>query len=103
VTILVEDYREVSLMTPNIPVYLEVFESAIRPFVTAIALGLIWTGAYRMEGPARSRYTAAGALSVILLAWLTIAQYLGEKNIYFATSDTALRRKSTSNDRVATV
>lgn len=77
-------------MTPQIPAYLEVFESAIRPLVTLAVLGLIWTGAYRMEGPARSRYTTAGALSVTLLAWLAIAQYFGAANMYFAATDTAV-------------
>ncbi len=77
-------------MTPQIPAYLTAFESAVRPFVAAIALGLIWTGALRMEGPAPSRYTTAGVLSVILFAWLAIAQYLGSANVYFAASDTAV-------------
>ena len=77
-------------MTPQIPAYLIAFESAVRPFVAAIALGLIWTGALRMEGPAPSRYTTAGVLSVILFAWLAIAQYLGSANVYFAASDTAV-------------
>ncbi len=77
-------------MTPQIPAYLEVFESAIRPLVTLAVLGLIWTGAYRMEGPARSRYATAGALSVTLLAWLAIAQYFGAANMYFAATDTAV-------------
>ena len=57
-------------MTPQIPGYLVVFESAVRPFVAAVALGVIWTGAFRMEGPAPSRYMTAGALSVILVGWL---------------------------------
>ena len=77
-------------MTPQIPAYLAAFESAVLPFVAAVALGLIWTGASRMEAPARSRYTTAGVLSVILLGWLAIARYLGSANIYFATSDTAV-------------
>jgi hypothetical protein len=77
-------------MTPQIPAYLLAFESAVRPFVAAVALGLIWTGAFRMEGPAQSRYTTAGALSVTLIAWLAIAQYLGSANTYFAASDTAV-------------
>lgn len=77
-------------MTPQIPAYLVTFEQAVRPFVAAIALGLIWTGALRMEGPAPSRYTTAGVLSVILVGWLAIAQYLGSANTYFAASDTAV-------------
>jgi hypothetical protein len=77
-------------MTPEIPAYLVAFESAVRPFVAAVALGLIWTGAFRMEGPAQSRYTTAGALSVTLIAWLAIAQYVGSANMYFATTDTAV-------------
>ncbi|MGO8912961.1 MAG: hypothetical protein ACLQDM_27060 [Bradyrhizobium sp.] len=77
-------------MTPQIPAYLVAFESAVRPFVAAIALGLIWTGALRMAGPAPSRYTTAGVLSVTLIAWLAIAQYLGSANVYSATSDTAV-------------
>jgi hypothetical protein len=47
-------------MTPQIPGYLVVFESAIRPIMAAIALGLIWIGAFRMKGPAPSRYMTAG-------------------------------------------
>ena len=43
-------------MTPEIPGYLLAFESTVRPLVVAIALGLIWMGAARMEGP-RSRVT----------------------------------------------
>jgi hypothetical protein len=77
-------------MLPQIPEYLEVFESAIRPLATAIALGLICTGAYRMKGLRRSRYTAAVALSAIVLVWLAIAQHIGGANLYFATTDTAV-------------
>jgi len=77
-------------MTPQIPAYLVAFEQAVRPLVAAIALGLIWTGALRMEGPAASRYTTASVLSVILVGWLTIALYLGSANIYFAASDATL-------------
>jgi hypothetical protein len=77
-------------MTPQIPAYLVAFESAVRPFVAAVALGLIWMGAFRMDGPAQSRYTTAGALSVALIAWLSIAQYIGSTNTYFATTDTAV-------------
>lgn len=77
-------------MMPQIPAYLVAFESAVRPIVAAIALGLIWIGAFRMEAPAPSRYTAAGALSVILVGWLAIAQYIGSANIYFTSTDTAV-------------
>ena len=77
-------------MTPEIPGYLLTFESIVRPLVAAIVLGLIWMGAARMEAPARSRYTTAGALSVALIAWLAVAQYLGSANTYFATTETAL-------------
>jgi len=77
-------------MVPQVPEYLVTFEAAIRPLVAAIALGLIWTGAMRMEGPAQSRYATAGALSVVLIAWLAVAQYLGSVNAYFATGDNAV-------------
>ena len=77
-------------MTPQVPEYLVTFEAAIRPLVAAIALGLIWTGAMRMEGPAQSRYATAGALSVVLIAWLAVAQYLGSVNAYFATGENAV-------------
>jgi hypothetical protein len=77
-------------MAPQIPGYLLAFESALRPFVAAIALGLIWMGASRMEGPAQSRYTTAGALSVALIAWLAVAQYVGSANMYFATTEAAV-------------
>ena len=77
-------------MTPQVPEYLVTFEAAIRPLIAAIALGLIWIGATRMEGPAQSRYATAGALSVVLIAWLAVAQYLGSANAYFATSENAV-------------
>ncbi len=77
-------------MTPQIPGYLLVFESSIRPVVTAIALGLIWMGTARMEAPAQSRYATAGVLSAALIAWLAIAQYAGSANVYVARSDTAV-------------
>jgi len=77
-------------MVPQVPEYLVTFEAAIRPLVAAIALGLIWMGAMRMEGPAQSRYATAGALSVVLIAWLAVAQYLGSVNAYFATGENAV-------------
>jgi hypothetical protein len=77
-------------MTPQVPEYLVTFETALRPFVAAIALGLIWMGAARMEGSARSRYGLAGAMSVLFIAWLAIAQYLGSANAYRATGEEAV-------------
>jgi hypothetical protein len=77
-------------MTPQIPGYLLAFESTARFLVVAIALGLIWIGAARMQGPAQSRYTTAGALSVVLIVWLAVAQYFGSANAYFAATATAV-------------
>ncbi len=77
-------------MTPHIPAYLVAFESTLRPFVAAIALGLIWMGAARMQAPAQSRYTTAGALSVAFVGWLAVAQYLGSANAYFATTENSV-------------
>ena len=77
-------------MIPEIPAYLLAFESALRPLVVAIALGLIWIGAVRMPAPARLRYTTAGVLSVALIAWLAVAQHLGSANTYFATTEASL-------------
>lgn len=77
-------------MTPEVPEYLATFETALRPFVAAIAMGLIWTGAARMEGSARSRFGTAGAVSMVLIAWLAVAQYLGSANAYFATGEDAV-------------
>jgi hypothetical protein len=77
-------------MTPEIPGYLVALESALRPFVVAIALGLIWMGAYRMKGPAPSRYMTAGAISLTLAGWLAVARYVGSANMYFVTTDTAV-------------
>lgn len=77
-------------MIPQIPDYLVTFEAAVRPFVAAVALGLIWIGAARMEGSALSRYTTAGVLSAVLLAWLAVAQHFGSANAYFATSENAV-------------
>jgi hypothetical protein len=58
--------------------------------VAVIALGLIWMGAVRVQPAAWSRYTTAGVLSVALIAWFVVAQYLGSKNAYFATTETAV-------------
>ena len=77
-------------MTPQIPGYLLTFETVSTPIVAAIALGLIWMGAARMEAPARSRYATAGALSIALIAWLAVARYLGEANTYAATGETSV-------------
>jgi hypothetical protein len=77
-------------MTPQIPGYLLAFDSAVRPVVAIIALGLIWMGAARMEESTQSRYATAGALSVALIAWLAVAQYFGSANVYFATNEAAL-------------
>jgi hypothetical protein len=79
-----------SYMTPQVPEYLVTFETALRPLVVAFALGLIWMGAARMEGSAQSRYGTAGALSVVLIAWLAIAQYLGSANAYLAIGENAV-------------
>ena len=77
-------------MIPQLPEYIVTFEAAVRLLVAAIALGLIWMGAARMEGPARSRYATAGVLSAAFIAWLAVAQYLGSANSYFATGDNAV-------------
>jgi hypothetical protein len=77
-------------MIPQIPEYLVTFETALRPFVVAIGLGLIWMGAARMEGTARSRYGTAGALSAVLIVWLALAQNLGSANAYFAAGNDAV-------------
>jgi len=53
----------------------------------AIALGLIWLGAARMPASAQSRYATAGVLSVVLIGWEAVAQYLGASNTYLATID----------------
>jgi hypothetical protein len=72
-------------MTPQIPEYVLSLESVLRPTVMAIALGLIWLGAMRMSASAKSRYTTAGMLSVVLVAWEAVASYLGAANTYLAT------------------
>jgi hypothetical protein len=72
-------------MTPQIPGYVLSLESVLRPLVMAIALGLIWLGAARMPASAKSRYTTAGVLSVVLIGWEAVARYLGAANTYLAT------------------
>src|SRR5258707_12955357 len=74
-------------MTPQIPGYVLSLESILRPLVMAIALGLIWLGAARMPASAQSRYATAGVLSVVLIGWEAVAQYLGASNTYLATID----------------
>src|SRR5215472_16166133 len=72
-------------MTPQIPGYVLSLESILRPLVMTIALGLIWLGAARMPVAAKSRYTTAGVLSVTVIGWQAVAQYLGSANTYLAT------------------
>ena len=72
-------------MTPQIPGYVLLLESVLRPLVMAIALGLIWLGAARMPASAKSRYTTAGVLSMVLIGWEAAAQNLGSANTYLAT------------------
>ena len=74
-------------MTPQIPAYLLVFESTVRPIVAAIALGLVWMGAARTEALPVTRYATASALTVALVAWLALAQRLAAANAYLATPD----------------
>ena len=70
-------------MTPQVPEYVVTFEAAMRPLIAAIALGLISIGATRMEGPAQSRYATAGALSVVLIAWLAVRSVPGRGECVF--------------------
>ena len=72
-------------MTPQIPGYVLPLELILRPLVIAIALSLIWLGAQRMPGSAKSRYTTAAVLSAVLIGWEALAQYLGSANAYRAT------------------
>ena len=77
-------------MSPRIPGYLLIFEATVRPLVAAIALGLIWIGAVRMEAPTATRYTTAAGLSIALIVWLVIAQHIGSANMYFATTENSV-------------
>jgi len=77
-------------MPPQVPGYVLVLEPALRLFVAAIALGLIWIGAARMEVPARTRYRTAAGLSAALIAWFAAAQYLAAENAYYTPSDGSL-------------
>jgi hypothetical protein len=72
-------------MMPQIPGYVLLLESILRPLVMIIALGLIWLGAARMPASAKSRYMTAGALSAVFIGWEAVAQYLGAANTYLAT------------------
>ena len=74
-------------MMPQIPGYVLLLESILQPLVMIIALGLIWLGAARMPASAKSRYTTAGALSVVFIGWEAVAQYLGAANSYLATME----------------
>jgi hypothetical protein len=72
-------------VTPQIPGYVLTFETILRPLVMTIGLSLIWLGAARMPGAAKSRYTTAGVLSAVFIGWEVVAQYLGAANTYLAT------------------
>lgn len=72
-------------MTAQVPQYVLSLESILRPFVMAIVLGLIWSGAARTPAAAKSRYTTAAVLSAGLVGWEVVAQYLGAANAYLAT------------------
>ena len=75
-------------MTPEIPEYVLLLESVLRPFVMTIALGLIWLGAARMPTSAKSRYTTAGVLSAVFLGWYVYADRPPQKLhcLYFAVT-----------------
>jgi hypothetical protein len=75
-------------MMPQIPEYVLLLESILRPLVMTIALGLIWLGAVRMPASAKLRYTTAGVLSLVFIGWEVVAQYLGAANTYLATIET---------------
>jgi hypothetical protein len=74
-------------MTPQIPGYLVAFESAPRG---GHCTGPHLDGCRAHEGPTQSRYTTAGALSAVLIAWLAVAPYFGSANTYFATTENAV-------------
>src|SRR5262249_49729287 len=75
------------VMAPQIPGYVLLLESVLRPLVMAIALGLIWLGAARMPASAKSRYTTAGVLSAVLIGWEAVAHFLAAANPYLVTME----------------
>jgi hypothetical protein len=77
-------------MTPQVPEYVLMLEPALRFFVAAIGLGLIWIGAAHMKAPARTRYGTAAALSAAFIAWFAAAQYLALENVYQPTPNGSL-------------
>jgi len=84
--------------------YLVTFEAAMRPLVAAIALGLIWIGATRMEGPAQSRYATRVPCRWFSLRGWRFASVLGLGKCVFrdqrnAVADRAVRFADPADDR----
>ncbi len=80
-------------MTPQIPFYLTVFEEAsLRVVVGRGQRGLASSSsaAARLKGSSTSRFGAATVVSLIIFLWWVLAQYLGSRNAYFVTSNTAV-------------
>ncbi len=69
-----------NLFTPE---YLFSFNVIADTFLVISVLCLVWFGVARMPVDWKQRVITAGIISVVLLAWLGLALYLGRLNIYW--------------------
>ncbi len=70
-------------MDPNIPDYLYGFTVFASSVLLLSVLCLIWFGVMRVPASDRERIVTASILSVTLLAWFAIAEFLGQRNVYW--------------------
>lgn len=75
------------IMELAIPDYLFTFNTVAGAMVLASVLYLIWFGAARRLAPRSEHITTASILSVGLLGWFVLAEFIGRQNIYWAPNN----------------
>jgi len=68
----------------GVPDYLFSFNLWTSAILLASVLALIWFGTARIQAPGSERTTTATLLTIGLLGWFAIAEFLGQRNVYWA-------------------
>ncbi len=74
-------------MEITVPDYLFSFNVAASAILLALYFSLIWFGVARLPAGSRERFSTAAILSLALLVWFALAQYIGRQNIYWAPNN----------------
>ena len=74
-------------MNLHIPEYLFSFMATASAVLLVAVLSLVWFGVARMPSRWSERIMTAGFLSLLLLVWFVLAQYLGRQNVYWAPNN----------------